>query len=338
MMISKMMQLILAVSLISIIGCQASPHVDLTFQRGVQLLAAGSPKTAIPLLTQVVSSIPDGPEPHAMLAMAYALDLQSERAIAQARQAQREKNEPPGWELIAVGIAELSQGRYDKAASRFDEVDMSFPPEHPMSVAARQWLVLSMLLKGDFKVSMDLLNGLEITSGRSTAMLWTVLVLARQGMAQEASEMLAIIAATSSLPGPTSTTTNNPPDSRTLYEQALIAVSVREFDKAQESFTALIERNSNSCDAPTWLALIAAAEGDWSLTMTRLRDGCETGSNKSRGVANQLYGVACAMERMPDNVVRSMVVGQRLLGRGTSPAHAVSQPKPDAVWLSDSMK
>jgi len=79
-----LLALILAAGLCVLGGCQqAIPPSDLTLSRGSQLLAAGSPKSAIPLLSQTVISTPDGPEPMAMLSLAYALDLQPERAIAE---------------------------------------------------------------------------------------------------------------------------------------------------------------------------------------------------------------------------------------------------------------
>ena len=101
-------------------GCQqqqaSPPPPGFAFDRGERFLAAGSPKSAIPFLTQTVTSTPDGPEPMALLSLAYALDLQPERAILQARKVRR----PPGnhgWEFVAVGIAKMTQHLPDEAVS-----------------------------------------------------------------------------------------------------------------------------------------------------------------------------------------------------------------------------
>src|ERR1035437_5995380 len=103
--------LLLFVALAGIAGCarQTAAHepATLTLQRGAQLLAAGSPKSAIPFLTQTIAAAPDGPEPLARLSLAYALDLQDERAILEAQQVRRPKGSAPGWELVAPPIAQM---------------------------------------------------------------------------------------------------------------------------------------------------------------------------------------------------------------------------------------
>ncbi len=318
---SRRVAMWLVLSLAAACGCQTVPHTDLTFQRGVQLLAAGSPKTAIPLLTQVVASVPDGPEPHAMLALAYALDLQSERAIFEAAQARRSRQEPPGWERMAVGIAELSRGRQAESIHHFEHLVSRLPSESPMSLAARQWMTMALLLEGDYNRAIELLDELAAaTPARTTALLWAVLVHCRQGQVPQAAETLTWVAKEIALPRPAPLKVGPDADDHALYEAAVLALAEGNLAAAEEFLVLIQQRSPKACDAPTWLALIAAARGDWTLARSRLRDACNTGALKSQGVAHQLHGVICAMEGMPENVVSSMVSGQRLLGRRSSPA------------------
>ncbi len=323
-------------------GCRIAPdsaiQTDLTFQRGSQLLATGSPKTAIPLLTQVVASVPDGPEPHAMLSLAYALDLQSERAIAQAAQVKRKSGEPPGWERMAVGIAELARGRPDEAVRQFDDIREQVGPESPMRVAISQWLIMALLLREDHQRALELLDELALTPAGTTALLWRVLVYSRQGDTDEAVQALTAVAGDVAVSRPAPVNIGQEMGDHMLYDAAIRALGDGDLEEAEKIFDDLQQRHSRAYDAPTWLALIAAADGDWTSARSRLDEARLLGSMQSRGIAHQLHGVVYAMERMPEQVVRAMVVGQRLLGRGSSPAHAVTQPKPDRVWFSDAMK
>ncbi len=322
-------------------GCRIAPEAatqtDLTFQRGAQLLATGSPKTAIPLLTQVVASVPDGPEPHAMLSLAYALDLQSERAIAQAAQVKRKPGEPPGWERMAVGIAELARGRPGEAVRQFDDVKAQVAPEGPMSIAISQWLILALLLQEDHQRALELLDELALSPAGTTALLWRVLVYSRQGETEKAVQALTAVAGDVAVPRPAPVNMGQKATDHMLYDAAISALRDGNLDEAEEIFADLQQRHPRAFDAPAWLALIAAAGGDWPTARSRLDEAQMLGSMQSRGIAHQLHGVVCAMERMPEQVVRAMVVGQRLLGRGSSPAHAVTQPKRDRVWFSDAM-
>src|SRR5882724_9366299 len=111
-----------ALSLSLLGGCQSTSKPalvggDMTFQRGAQLLASGSPKSAIPFLTQTIASQPDGPEPLALLSLAYALDLQDQRAIMEAALVHRPDGSAPGWEFVAVGIAQMDMHQPNRAAA-----------------------------------------------------------------------------------------------------------------------------------------------------------------------------------------------------------------------------
>lgn len=131
--------LMLVLAVAGLAGCQLPP-TDMTLQRGSQLLAAGSPKSAIPFLGQTVASVPDGPEPVALLALAYALDMQADRAIAESRLVKRRPNQPPGWETVAVGIAEMIRHHPQPAEDSLQRVVSGASVETPIGQAARQWL------------------------------------------------------------------------------------------------------------------------------------------------------------------------------------------------------
>jgi len=320
-------------------GCQQTAHTDLTFQRGVQLLAAGSPTSAIPFLTQVIASAPDGPEPHAILALAYALDLQSDRAIAQAGQVRRAKGEAPGWELVALGIAEMAKRRDSEATRHLDRLVRNIPQGCPMGLAARQWLALSLLLQGRDAEVLESAETLANTGpARTTALLWTVLIHAQRDRSSQAAEALAQAAQAIAVLEPPLPNGDAQEDGQDLYDAAVAALAKGELQEATGFFNSVAQRNPNASDAPVWLSLIAAAKVDWPSGRSKLKEACSNGSLRSRGLANHLFSVVCAIERRPEAMIQSIVVGQRLLGRSNLPAHVVAQPKADVVWLSDKMK
>jgi hypothetical protein len=335
----KTVGLLMAGGVAILAGCQQPAHTDLTFQRGVQLLAAGSPKSAIPFLTQVIASAPDGPEPHAMLALAYALDLQSDRAILQAGQVRRAEGEAPGWELVALGIAEMAKRRDSEATRHLDLLVGNIPPDGPMGLAARQWLALSLLLQGQDAKALESVGVLSRPGpARATALLWTVLIHARQDRSSQAAEALAQAAQEITVLKPPLPNGDAEEDGQDLYDAAVAALAKGELAKATGFLHSATQHDPNASDAPVWLSLIAAANGDWQLGRSRLKEACGTGSLRSRGLAYHLFSVVCAIERRPEAMIQSIVVGQRLLGRSDLPAHVVAQPKADVVWFSDKMK
>ncbi|MGA2498347.1 MAG: hypothetical protein ABSH20_11435 [Tepidisphaeraceae bacterium] len=324
-------------------GCQQPVASDMTYTRGAQLLAAGSPKSAIPFLSQTIASTPDGPEPIAMLALAYALDLQGERALLQAREVHRPQGSPPGWELVAVGIAQMTMHHPADAVATLQRVVHEVPAESPMSAAARQWLVLACLLNGDREAADQSLRTMAGSPAmQSSALLWTALMNASTGRSAQVAENLvqcgkAVVsnsgrqALAGSLVGA---------DDQTLYDAAVAATAQGDLDTAQHLFATIDKRNPDACDAPVWLALLAGARQreDSQTTRGLLKQACQSGSLRSRGLASQLFSVVCALEDRPDEMIQSMLAGQRMMSRHNSPQRIVEQPKPESVWFSDNMK
>ncbi len=323
-------------------GCQApkldTSGLELTFNRGAQLLAAGSPKSAIPFLSQAVASTPDGPEPVALLALAFALDLQSEQALLQAQKVKRAEGEAPGWEAVAVGIAETVRHRPEAAMASFGSVIAKAPAGSPILPATRQWLALSQVIKGDHAGALLTLEELaKAPPMKSTAMLWTLLIRGRNGQTKEAAETLVLCAkdvaaafGTPSFEGSL--------DDQTLYDSAVAAIAEGKLGKARGIFMVLQKRDSDGGDTGLWLALISAAEGEWQAARRGLRDACEAGPLAARGLANQLSAVVRAMEDRPEEMIQHMLAGQRMMGREASPLNVIEQPKPEGVWNSDAMK
>jgi tetratricopeptide (TPR) repeat protein len=308
----------------------------MTLQRGSQLLAAGSPKSAIPFLSQTVASVPDGPEPLALLSLAYALDMQPDRAIAQARLVKRGKNQPPGWEAVAVGIAEMTRRQPEQAEQHLQRVVDANPADAPIGGAARQWLVLAQILAGHRDQAAESLQSLaESLPMKVSAMLWATLIHAQAGRSKLAAESLAQCAA--------AVTRNDPVPAgelsgQALYDSAVATVAAGNLETAQIRFATLQQQDPAAADTPVWTALLVAVRGDWSSARVLLKEACRSGTLRSRGLANQLFAVVCALEDRPDAMIEHMLSGQRLLGRSTTPAYVVEQPKPEPVWFSDHMK
>jgi tetratricopeptide (TPR) repeat protein len=309
----------------------------------VQLLAAGSPTFAIPLFMQVITSSPDGPEPHAMLSLAYALDLQADRAIQEAREARRHRpaNDPPGWEWVALGIAEMTQHRPAEALKHLEEVIAAAPRRSPIEWAARQWRTMALILGGDHdKAAASLGELIDYGSTRMTALLWATILHAQQRRTANASQSL-IQAAIEASAGSGAKLDKDAPagmDDQSLYDAAVSCVGQGELAKGETLLGILRQRNPDAGDVPVWLALLAVVKGEWTAGQEQLKDACQVGSPQSRALANHLLGVVYALEDRPDLMIQSMVVGQRLLSTSSVPVHITSQPRRDAVWLSDSMK
>jgi Tfp pilus assembly protein PilF len=324
-------------------GCRQGSDC-LTFRRGVQMLAAGSPKSAIAPFSQVIASVPDGPEPHAMLAVAYALDFQPEPAVKHAAiaQSKRKKAEKPGWESVALGIVAASQYKPDEAISQFEQITTTAPDGSPLKAPAIQWTVLVLLQKGDPKAAGDLLAGSFAAdggaAGRTTALLWSVLIHGSQGNAAEATK--AIREAAAQLMGasrirPIETAELASRSAQDLAEAGITAVQQGDLAKAQGIFAELNKRSPNAGDSLVWLALIDAAQGQWNSARDKLRSACQAGSTGSRGMANHLFSVVCALEGHPHDMIQHILVGQRLASRNQIPLPTPTEAKAEKVWFSD---
>jgi len=331
----------IALSILAIAGCEPTNRVDLTFQRGAQLLSAGCPQAAIPFLTQVIASEPDGPEPYAMLALAYALDLQSDRAVLYANQVRRPEGAPPGWEAIAVGIAFLAEQRPLEAGAHFEATLSALPEGSCLRQATAQWLVLAYACAGEPDKAMESLQTLMANdSTHLTASLWAVLLLAYEHRLPEASEQLGNAAAEVAIRTPG----GNPrtfvrQDTQDPYDTVLALLAGGQFDKAQALLDEMSkDRAGLPYDLPVWRALLSAATGRWQQARDELLAACQANNSGCQGVASHLSSVVYALERRPEAMMASMLAGQRLLGSRHTPAHVVSQPKPESVWLSDTMK
>jgi thioredoxin-like negative regulator of GroEL len=356
-----MLLLVIAAALCGCQGSKAEPApLELTFNRGAQLLAAGSPKSAIPFLSQTIASTPDGPEPVALLALAYALDLQSEQAILQARKVPRGPGEAPGWEAVAVGIAETVRHRPEESIASLERVLARVGPESPLVPATRQWLALAQVVKGDHDAALVTLDQLaRCPSMRSSALLWTLLIRAHDGQNEPAtgpvlySSNCLLIRARGQTPqaadalaecaGEVVATIGRPSvegtvNDQTLYDSAIASIAAGKLDNARTLFVMLKQRQTDGGDAGLWLALIAAAQGHWQAASDALSDACDTGPLPVRSLANQLCTVIRAMEDRPESMIQHMLAGQRLLGRDMGPAHVIESPKPEGVWFSDGMK
>ncbi len=331
----------MALSILALAGCEPPTRVDLTFERGVDLLSAGYPRAAIPFLTQVIASKPDGPEPHAMLALACALDLQSDRAMLQAKQVRRPEGAPPGWEAVAVGIAFLTQHRPLEAAAHLEATLIALPEGSCLRQATVQWLVLAYACADKPDKAMESLKKLAATdSTRLTASLWAVLLLGYHQHVQEASEQLKSAAAevTVRARGGHRVDTFVGQDAEELYDAALALLAEGEFNKAQALIKLPEGRVGLPYDLPVWQALITAATGPWRQARSELRAACQAECYGCRGVANHLFSVVYALDGQPEAMMASMLAGQRLLGSRHTLAHVVTEPRPEPVWLSDSMK
>lgn len=328
-----------ALALTTLVGCaQPQPPLELTFNRGAQLLAAGSPKSAIPFLTQTIASVPDGPEPPALLALAYALDLQSAQAIQQARSVKRPEGAAPGWEGVAIGIAEMTRHRPGEAIAVLQRVVTMAPPDSKILPAARQWLTMAYLLKGDHLSATATIETLAKTPAmKSTTLLWTALIRARDGKTSVAADVVMQAAMMEAVACGRLAFEGNL-DDQSLYDGAIAATAVGKFDMAQGMFAALQLRNPDAGDAAIWLALVNGAQGNWQASRKLLADSCDKGSAPCRGLANQLFALVAALEDRPEAMVEHLLAGQRQLGRENAPAHVVEQPKPESVWYSDSLK
>lgn len=319
-------------------ACQ-QPHVPVkgfSLDRGAQLLIAGSPKSAIPFLTQTVAGVPDGPEPMALLSLAYALDMQDDRAISQAQRIHRPAGEAPGWEAVAVGIARMTQNREDDALESFQRVPNSALP----AAAARQWMILTYLQAAREGDAIQMLEALATTDQmRITSMLWLTVIHEHRGKMDQAlaalercAEQASTASGAAALKGDLSSA-----DAQTLYDAGIAAIAKGDLATAQALLSRVHEHTIDICDTPVWLALIAGIQKDWQTCRNQLADACENGSAPSRGLASELFSVVCALEDRPAAVVQYTLLGQRMIGRTGEPGYIHEQPKPEPVWGSDQM-
>jgi hypothetical protein len=318
-------------------GCQQPARPPgFSLDRGAQLLAGGSPKSAIPFLTQTVAGVPDGPEPVALLALAYALDLQHERAILQAAQVRRPRGCAPSWEAVAVGIARMTEDRPAEAVATLELVGSNTPA----APAARQWSVLAMLLGGN---RAEAVHALETLSGepsmRTSAALWLTVIHeqgGRKDLARAALECCAQTAVSVSGEMALKSDLANG-DAQTLYDAGVAAIAKGDLAKAEELLSRVHERTTDACDTAVWLALIGGIREDWMTCRNRLRAACESGAASSRGLASQVFSVVCALEDRPAAMIQYTLLGQRMLGRNSESAHIHEQAQPEPVWNSDQM-
>jgi hypothetical protein len=321
--------------LLALAGCEAPARPPgFSLDRGAQLLAGGSPKSAIPFLTQTVTSVPDGPEPVALLSLAYALDLQHDRAILQASRVKRRPGQGPGWEAVAVGIARMTEDRPAEAVAALELVGT----DSPAATAARQWCVMALLLGGNRPEAVHALETLSADPAlRTSASLWLAVVHAQNGrkdLAQAALECCAQTVASASGALALQGDLNNA-DAQTLYDAGLAAIAKGDIAKAQYLLSRVNQRTFDGCDTPVWLALIGGIQSDWLNCRNRLAAACDVGSAPSRGLAAQVFSVVCALEDRPDAMVQYTLLGQRMLDRAAEPAYIHEQPKPEPVWNSD---
>ncbi len=320
-------------------GCQqtAAPPPGFSLDRGAQLLAAGSPKSAIPFLTQTVAGAPDGPEPMALLALAYALDLQDERAVLQAAKVHRAPGAAPGWEAVAVGIARLTENRPADAIASFQLV----PGDAPAASGARQWLILAQLLNTKDDEAIQSLEALAATDAmRTSATLWLTIIHEHHGRKDLATASLKRCAQTASTASGVQALQGDlaSADAQTLYDAGIAAVAQGDLPKAEALLTRIQERSADASDTAIWLALIGGIRADWQTGRNRLNDACDNGAAASRGLASQLFSVVCALEDRPTSVIQYTLLGQRMMGRSGEPSYIHEQPKPEPVWGSDQMK
>lgn len=274
-----LMVLALVLGWAALVGCQSIPPSDMTLDRGAQLLAAGSPKSAIPFLTQTVAATPDGPEPIALLALAYALDCQPERALAQAQLVHRAKGEAPGWEVLAVGIAHLSAGRYQEALVPLRQAAEQTPAT-ARNQAALQWLALDQLLANQPEAALGTLKALgQNPALQPTALLWTVLIQAARNDTGAASAALVVCAKLLTPASRLPITNYQLPktvDDQTLYDAALAALANNDLPASTRLFKLVVDHDPEASDAPVWLALLATAREPWAAARAQLSERVET--------------------------------------------------------------
>jgi tetratricopeptide (TPR) repeat protein len=277
-----------------------------------------------------------------MLSLAYALDLQADRAIQQAKETRRHRpaNAPPGWEGVALGIAEMTQHRPAEALEHLEEVIAAAPRRSPIELAAKQWRTMALILANDqAKSAASLEELIDHGPTRMTALLWAVVMYSQQGQKAQALQRLTLAAQEAyGAAGLDLDKEAADLDDQGLYDAAIATVARGDLAKGNLLFRILLQRSPDAGDAPVWLALLAGAGGDGTSARRQLRDACQAGSLKSQALANHLLSVVYALEDRPDMMIQSILAGQRLLCRGGLPAHIADQPKPDAVWLSDHMK
>jgi len=302
-------------------GCTETARVGPAYRRGCEALAAGSPMSAIPFLTQAVAAAPDDPQAHSMLAVAYAVAREPDLAVRTARAAPADAGTPavPGWRDVALGIAAVVRHQPDDAAGHFRRVLTADRAPDGARQTAGQWLTLALLLKGDPTAAIESMPQwhrlVEHNGTGTTALLWATLVQAHLGKAPSAREGLVGVAGC--IAGPRRVTLPAATQVADLDDQDLAAAGIAavrqdKLDEAERLFAALHARRPNACDARVWLALLAAARGNWDQTVERLKTACTDGPAPSRALANQLFSVACALRNRPQAMIRHMLVGQRL--------------------------
>jgi hypothetical protein len=238
---------------------------------------------------------------------------------------------------VAVGIAEMVQRRPADAQESLEHVVDTAGAGSSLGQATMQWLTLAQLLNGDRDQALETVQGLaESEPMKATAMLWAALIHAQAGRSQQASESLVQCAA--AIASRREPALGGEVSGQSTYDSAVAAVAAGEIGPAQERFLLLQQDALSPADTAVWLAMIAGACGDWPESRAMLKEACHSSSPPARGLANQLFGVVCALEDRPDSMIEHMLAGQRAMGRHQAPLYITEAPKPEPVWFSDFMK
>ena len=325
-------------------GCESSRREDIAYRHGVELLSAGSPRSAIPFLTEAVAERSEASAPCAMLALAYALDLQPELAIRYAAQAGpgQAPDNSTGWALVARGIAEMCRHRPGEAAEWLGKAVAQAPAGSGPKRAATQWLILALMVAGDVKGALHRLEppdrGGEVTP---TAPLWACLAYASQGKTTDAADCLVRAAkgVTGYRPARQWRAIDaGGADPNDIPDAAVAAIRRGDLPAAEKLFLSLQRQRPDAADTQTWLALLAAGQGRPDEAKQALIRGGADGSLQSRGLANHLLSVVCALEGRPRGMIAHMLTGQRLMRRHRLSVPPAPGAETDPVWHSDKMK
>jgi hypothetical protein len=207
--------------------------------------------------------------------------------------------------------------------------------------ASGQWLIFSLVLNRDYPKALAVVKCLTRNPQmQTTALLWATVIQSEAGNSKAAADSLIQCAKLATNESGARALHGDlvAADDQARYDAAIAAIAAGDLETARKLFQIVRINTPLESDAPVWLALIAGANHDWEACRAGLKEACETGSTDSCGLANQLFGVVCAIEDRPDDMIDSVLAGQRLLGRNSTPAYIVDQPKPESVWFSDSMK
>ena len=181
----------------------------------------------------------------------------------------------------------------------------------------------------------------DVARERTTGLLWSVLIHGHLGDSPEAASNLLKV--TGEVMGPRRTISLRAADvanadNLDLHDAGIAAILQNKLGRAEKLFVTLHEQRPNARDVQVWLALVFAAQGEWTQARKSLNNACQKGSLGSRGLANQLFSIVCALECRPKSMIQHILVGQRLLGQKPLLMLAPPNAQADAVWFSDKIK